>query len=206
MAASQAFDYSALAPEYQAQLRQIASHIHTIGCGQTAAAVEIGNKLIEAKVGLEHGQFGKWCEVEAGYGARRAQLLMNLANFACQEPDVLRIPVSAGYLLSAPSVPEHIIREVLSLAKGGGRVTVSWVEKLLNGQEKEESKQERSSASEVTKIAKLIAGALHPSEATTLRKLLEAAGAPLIQQFVCELQGHLRDKLRGAVSVPLIQP
>lgn len=194
------FDYSGLSQEHQAQLRQTASHIHTIGCRQTAEAVEMGNNFIEAKIGLEYGQFLQWCDIEAGYKARRVQLLMNLANFADKEPDVLRIPVSAGYMLAAPSAPKHIVEHVLSLARGGGRVTVTWVEKLLKAEDEQESKPERSDTSEVAKIAKLIAGALGPGEAAPLRKLLEAAGAPLIQQFVCDLQDHLRDRLHGTVS------
>ena len=128
---------------------------------------------------------------------------MSLANFAAKEPEVLGIPLSAGYLLAAPSAPKHVIQQVLSVARDGGRVKVSWVEKLLEeANKKEQSEPERRSTSEVAKIAKLIAGALGPSQATTLRKVLEAAGATLIQRFVSELQSQLQDKLRGSGTAP----
>lgn len=57
MAASKSFNYSGLSLEHQAQLRRFVSEIHKCGCLQTPAAVEIGNMLIEAKGGLEHGTF-----------------------------------------------------------------------------------------------------------------------------------------------------
>ena len=195
-----AFDYSGLSQEHQAELRRIASHIHTIGCRQTAEAVEMGDNFIKAKIGLEYGQFCDWCTSEAGYNIRKVQLLMSLATFAGKEPDVLRIPVSAGYLLAAPSAPKPIIEQVLALARDGERVKVTWVEKLLKVENEQESAPERSETSEVAKIAKILASALGPGEAASLRKLLEAAGAPLIQQCVCDLQEHLRNALHGAVS------
>jgi len=202
VAASKSFNYSGLSLEHQAQLRRFVSEIHKCGCLQTPAAVEIGNMLIEAKGGLEHGTFEKWCKSEAGYPKRRAELLMSLANFARKQPDVLRIPVSAGYRLAAPSAPAHIIQQVLSAARDGERVTVSWVEKLLEKANKKESKLERSSTSEVTKIAKLIANALEPGQATTLRKVLEAAGPALTKRFVSDLQSQLQDKLHDTSAAP----
>lgn len=202
MAASNNFNYGLLAREHEARLRHLATNIHNIGCKQTAGGVEIGKMLIEAKGGLEHGEFSEWCKSEAGYGTRRAELLMSLANFAAKEPEVLRIPQSAGYLLAAPSAPKHVIQQVLSVARDGGRVKVSWVEKLLEEANKIQSEPERRSTSEVAKIARLIANALGPSQATTLRKLLEAAGAASIQRFVFDLQSQLQDKLCGSGTSP----
>jgi hypothetical protein len=91
MAASQGYNYDKLATAHQERLREIVDHIRSMGCKQTHAAVEIGKMLIEAKGGLQHGEFGRWCAREAGYRPRRAQNLMNLALFATKEPDVLRI-------------------------------------------------------------------------------------------------------------------
>jgi hypothetical protein len=189
------FTYSGLSLEHADQLRRLASDIHKTGCQQTATAVETGRLLIEAKAGLSHGEFGEWCNYEAGYSWRKAQNLMGLANFAEREPDVVNIPVSAGYLLAAPSAPEHIIQQVLSEAKSGGRVLVSWVEELLDEGKKKEPKPPRRSTSEVTKIAKLLVNALEPGQATNFRTLLEAAGATLVQRFVSQLQSQLEEKL-----------
>ena len=201
VAVSNNFNYGLLSGEHEAQLRHLAVTIHNIGCKQCAEGVEIGKMLIAAKAGLEHGQFSEWCVSEAGYRMRRAELLMSLANFAAKEPAVLGIPLSAGYLLAAPSAPKSVIELVLSVARDGGRVRVSWVEKLLEEKNKKQSEQERRT-SEVAKIAKLIASALGPSQATTLRKVLEAAGAALIQRFVYELQSQLQDKLSGSGTAP----
>jgi hypothetical protein len=196
------FNYSGLSSVHQAQLRQFASEIHAFGCHQTSAAVEIGDRLIEAKAGLDHGAFEKWCKSEAGYPKRRAELLMSLANFARKEKDVLRIPVSAGYWLAAPSAPPHIVQEVLSAARGGERVTVSSVKKLLRKANKKEPKPGRGSTSEVSKIAKLIVNALEPGQDTTLRIALEAASAALIHHFVSALQSQLQDKLHDTGAAP----
>jgi hypothetical protein len=200
--ASKIFNYSALSEEHEAQLRRFVSEIHKCGCQQTPAAVEIGNMLIEAKDGLKHGTFEKWCKSEAGYPKRRAELFMSLAKFARGQPDVLRIPVSAGYRLAAPSAPAHIVQQVLSVARDGERVTVAWVEKLLKNANKKESKPERGSTSEVTKIAKLIANALEPGQATTLRKVLEAAGPALTKRFVSDLQSQLQNEVHDISAAP----
>jgi len=202
VAIDKSFNYSGLSSDHQAQLRRFVIKIHECGCQQTPAAVEIGNLLIKAKAGLEHGTFEKWCKSEAGYRKRRAELLMSLANFAGKHSLVLRIPVSAGYRLAAPSAPPHIVQQVLSVARNGERVTVAWVEKLLANANKKESKPERGSTSEVTKIAKLIVNALEPGQATTLRIVLEAAGPALTKRFVSDLQSQLQDELHDTSAAP----
>ena len=127
---------------------------------------------------------------------------MSLANFAGKHSVVLRIPVSAGYRLAAPSAPPHIVQQVLSVARNGERVTVAWVEKLFANANKKESKPERGNTSEVTKIAKLIVNALEPGQATTLRKVLEAAGPALTKRFVSDLQSQLQDELHDTSAAP----
>jgi hypothetical protein len=201
----QSFNYGSLSPDHQAKLRRFISEIHKFGCLQTPAAVEIGKMLIDAKPGLK-GNFEIWCISEAGYPMRKAQLLMNLAKLAGKHSEVLSIPVSAGYRLAAPSTPPDIVQKVLSAARDGKRVTVSWVEELLEKANKKESESERSSTtSEVTKIAKLLANALEPGQARILRKVLEAAGATLTQRFVSQLQSELEDELHDTSAAPLVK-
>ncbi|QAU45896.1 hypothetical protein [Bradyrhizobium guangzhouense] len=194
------FDYRGLPEEQQAKLRGLCSSIHSAGCRNTAGAAEMGNAFNEAKIGLDHGQFTSWCYSEAGYEIRQVQNMMNLANFAGKEPDILLVPMSAGFLLAAPSAPKLVVEKVLKVAREGGRVRVTWVKQLLKPEREKEPAPERSTASEAAKIAKLIAGVLHPGEAVSLRQLLEAADASLIQRFVSDLQENLRAALPGAVS------
>lgn len=200
MRAPESFDYSGLPQEQREPLRRLADHIDRLGCQGTEAAAELGKMLSSAKERLQHGQFVDWCEREAGYRPRKAQLLMNLAVFAIKEPAVLRIPVTAGYMLAAPAAPQHIVQKVLSRARDGGRVKVAWVETLFDAETEKEPKPERSQPSEVTRIARLLASAVGPGQATVLRKLLEAAGATYIQHFVSDLQARLQDKLHDTKS------
>jgi hypothetical protein len=211
MAASPSYNYDRLSAAHQERLREIVDHIHSMGCTQTYAAVEIGKMLMEAKGGLQHGEFGQWCTREAGYRPRKAQNLMNLALFATREPDVLHIPASAGFMLAAPTAPPHIVQLVLSRARDGGRVTVAWVEQLLAVKNEEEPRAERSNTSEFIKIARLLASAVGNSEAKALRKLLEAASAASIQRFVADLQSSLQnslhdDALASSINRTLPQP
>ena len=194
------FDYSGLPEEQQAKLRGLLSRIDSTGCRNTAGTAEMGKAFKEAKIGLDHAQFTSWCDSEAGYEIRQVQHMMNLANFAEKEPDILLVPMSAAFLLAAPSAPKPVVEKVLKVAREGGRVRVTWVKQLLKPEREEETAPERSAASEAAKIAKLIAGALHPGEAISLRKLLEAADASLIQRFVSDLQENLRAALPSAVS------
>jgi hypothetical protein len=70
---------------------------------------------------------------------------------------------------------------------------VVWVEELLAAENEREPKPARSETSEVTKIARLLAKAVGPQQATALRKLLEAASSALVQHFIADLQDRLPD-------------
>jgi hypothetical protein len=70
--------------------------------------VEIGRRLTDAKRRLGHGRFLVWLAAEFGWSERTAENFMRVyvlrgkfANFAD-----LDVPLSALYLLAAPSTPD----------------------------------------------------------------------------------------------------
>ncbi len=75
--------------------------------------IDIGNKLIEVKARLGHGNFGTWLDTEFGWGKDTANRFMNVAsNFANCEISNMFAP-SALYLLSAPSTPDEARHEAI---------------------------------------------------------------------------------------------
>lgn len=69
-----------------------------------------GQKLIETKDLLPHGQFQDWVQTEFGFSQRTAQNFMNVAErFAEKSETVSLFSDSALYLLAAPSTPAAAI-------------------------------------------------------------------------------------------------
>jgi hypothetical protein len=86
------------------------------------SAVAIGERLIDVKQRLEHGQFGDWCATEFGMSQRTAQNLMNVARtFAGKSETVSLLSDSALYLLAAPSTPEPARAEVIEETQATGK-------------------------------------------------------------------------------------
>lgn len=76
--------------------------------------IEIGQKLIEVKERLAHGQFGGWLESEFGWDQRTAQNFMRVGGqFKNENFSHLDFAPSALYALAAPSTPEPTRQEAI---------------------------------------------------------------------------------------------
>jgi hypothetical protein len=88
--------------------------------------IHIGKALLEVKRHLSHGGFLRWVECEAGIPVRTAQAYMRVANWASDKcATVAHLSPSALHLLSAASVPEDFVNDVLSRAEAGERIAPS---------------------------------------------------------------------------------
>lgn len=118
------FDYQSLDTETRAIVQQRTDEIKTLMKRTARDIIEIGEKLIEVKSRLPHGEFGKWLEGEFGWADRTAQRFMNVASvFKSDTVSDLDIQTKALYLLAAPSTPEAARSEAIRLAENGQRVT-----------------------------------------------------------------------------------
>ncbi len=94
---------------------------------------EVGQKLVEVRSWLKHGQFEAWLKVEFGWSHRTAynfisvyETFQDSANFA-----VIDVAASALYLLAAPSTPHDVRDGFLKQAQAGKKITYKQVHDAL---------------------------------------------------------------------------
>jgi hypothetical protein len=85
--------------------------------------VEIGSRLVAAKKLCGYGYWLPWLEREFGWSDKTAERFMSLASGKIDKLSNLDLPVSALYLLAAPSTPAEIIEAVAERGKKGERLS-----------------------------------------------------------------------------------
>lgn len=87
---------------------------------QTAQGIiEIGQRLIEVKERLGHGNFIPWLKSEFNWSLQSAKRFMNVAETFGQNQQIVDFYPSALYALAAPSIPDEAREEALTLAESG---------------------------------------------------------------------------------------
>ncbi len=118
------FDYDTLETEARIVVKQRTGEIKTLVRRAAQDIIEIGQKLIEVKEHLEHGQFGAWLKAEFSWDDRTARRFMAVAEqFKSDNLSDLQIAPSALYLLAAPSTPDAARDEALERAAAGETIT-----------------------------------------------------------------------------------
>lgn len=117
--------YDTLTPENRVAVKQKTTEIkeHLRHTAQNIR--EIGQRLVDVRSRLKYGQFDSWLKFEFDWSRRTAYNFINVyetfgncANFA-----QITIPISALYLLAAPSTPLKIRSEFLERAMAGQKVS-----------------------------------------------------------------------------------
>jgi DUF3102 family protein len=120
--------------EPTAALAEHAVAIRELGKKTVEQVIEIGRRLDECQRLLGHGKFGAWLKTEFGWSERTAQRFMSLHDLAESRSDNLsdlNLPISALYLLSAPSTPEKARDEVFERAEAGEPMGVAEVKAAI---------------------------------------------------------------------------
>lgn len=116
------YDYDLIPAEQRNQVQAAAVEIVQAGRRAQDDLMKIGQRLIEVKELLEHGQFQEWCETEFQMTARTARNMMNVAKvFGDKTETVSVLGDSVMYLLAAPSTPEEARVEVIEQAQAAGK-------------------------------------------------------------------------------------
>ena len=111
----------------QTVLDQCAEKIRFLGKRTVADLLEIGRLLDEVKhSGLGRAGFLQWIDHEFGWSEDTAERYIALHKLRRQLPQVadVSIPVSALYLLAAPSTPMQAVEEAVAKAEAGERTSV----------------------------------------------------------------------------------
>jgi hypothetical protein len=116
-------------------LRSHARHIQQIGRRAVRDIVEIGRRLCDAKRRLGHGKFLCWIAAEFGWSERTAENFMRIYDLSKSEKfanlDVVQLPISALYLLAAPSTPDQAIEQVAMRAGNSNGLSLADVKDII---------------------------------------------------------------------------
>ena len=156
---------------------------------------EVGQKLVEVRSQLEHGQFEVWLSAEFGWSRRTAYNFINVyeafsdsTNFA-----QLDIATSALYKLAAPSTPESVRHQFLDKAQKGEKVTHKQISQALtaakNSSVVAKSKPSASPSSKILQvIPKARAGLEVPKAETTLNSQPPISSKSIMTQTQIEIK------------------
>lgn len=130
------YDYSLIDAGQRSQVQNAAVAIVRSGRKAQDGMIEMGQRLLEVKELLPHGQFSDWCDTEFSMSQRTVQRMMAVADaFRDDEKrhTVSLFSDSALYLLAAPSTPEAAREELIAEAQtSGSSPTKARVQEIIN--------------------------------------------------------------------------
>jgi hypothetical protein len=114
-------------------LRAHAREIQKLGRRAVRDVVEIGRRLSDAKRRVGHGKFLTWIAAEFGWSERSAENFMRLHELSLKSANFadLDLPLSALYLLAAPSTPDTALVAVAARAGKGNGLSVAEVKDII---------------------------------------------------------------------------
>jgi response regulator of citrate/malate metabolism len=143
------FDYANLDSETSLFVKQQTGEIKSLMKRTAQGILEIGQKLLEIKQKLGHGNFLDWLKVEFNWSEPTAQRFMQVARqFKFINLMDLEIAPSALYVLSAPSTPELVREEAIARAQAGENITYTTAQEI-------KQKHQPTSTSKVKKDKKI---------------------------------------------------
>jgi Protein of unknown function (DUF3102) len=118
------FDYTSLDLDTASFVRQQTGELKALMQRAAQDIFEIGQRLIEVKEKLGHGNYLNWLEAEFGWTDRTARNYTTVAKqFKSETISNLPIAPSALYILAAPSTPVEIREEAIARAQSGEPIT-----------------------------------------------------------------------------------
>jgi hypothetical protein len=120
------FEYGILDNETRMVVQKCTNEIKALMRRTSQDIIDIGQKLIEVKEHLGHGNFINWLKSEFNWSVSTATKFMQVgAQFKFVNFTNLNITASALYLIAAPSTPKQARAEVLERASLGENISYS---------------------------------------------------------------------------------
>lgn len=126
------FDYTALDTETRIVVQQRTTEIKALMKRAASDIIEIGQKLIEVKERLGHGDWEPWLKTEFDWSYPTAARFMQVGRAFNQSYQIDNFAPSALYLLAAPSTPESARLEALERAEQGEPITHSTAKAIVS--------------------------------------------------------------------------
>jgi len=125
------FDYAALDSDKTIRIQCWTAEIKTL---VKQAVIQAGQRMINVRNELDHGQFLGWLRLEfPDIGQRTAYNMINVAEcFSDANLQNLQVSTSALYLLASSSTPDDARAEALERAEAGETITYSKARQIVN--------------------------------------------------------------------------
>jgi len=127
------FDYEILELENRSVVQQRTKEIKARLRRAAQDIWEIGQKLVEVRSWLKHGQFEVWLKTEFGWSHRTAYNFINVYETFGKAAKFAEIDIAASalYLLAAPSTPKNIRDQFVQQAIAGDKITYKNVRQTI---------------------------------------------------------------------------
>jgi hypothetical protein len=125
------FDYGGLDEQTRILVQERTGEIKGLMRRTVEDILAIGQKLVEVKAHLAHGQFGTWLQSEFRWSQDTAENFMRVAKRFGEIPNVAEFAPSVLYVLAAPSTPEAAIEEAIHISRGSEQITVKNVRAIV---------------------------------------------------------------------------
>lgn len=158
------FDYSFFAPEVREKVVDAYYRIRSCLRRTSEDIVTIGRLLMQVK-DLIGDSLDGWAQMELGLSMSTVRRFMLAAKKAEIMPEIESLPPKILYLLSEPSVPDTIVKQIIEKSKSGRKVTAKEVEAAV--------RQARAAEERARQLEADLDAAL--TEATDLRQRLAEA-------------------------------
>lgn len=133
------FEYGSLHEDTRLFVQQRTDEIKELMRSTAEDIIHIGQKLLDVKERLDHGDFESWLDKEFAWSLRTARRFMNVATrFKPANLADLSVAPSALYLLSAPSTPDEAVEEALDRAADGEQITHQVAKSIVESHKPEE--------------------------------------------------------------------
>jgi len=179
-----------------------AQAIRALGKRVVDDVIEIGRRLVDCRDNhLEHGQWLPWLKREFNWSRQTADNFIHVYEAQEKLPNFgnLDLPVSALYLLFAPSTPDEARNAVIERAKSGEALPVAEIKRVVRNIVVKKVAVPKPPPTEDTKGHKP-----KPSDAyATLKPSHERAARKLFNHFAKvpgEIQRHFLGVLRGDIG------
>lgn len=180
---AQSFDYDALDSETRIIVQQRTSEIKSLIRHTAQGIIDIGQKLIEVKQQLGHGNFMKWLKSEFNWSISTATRFMQVGErFKFVNLVNLELAASALYLLAAPSTPPLAREEALERATQGE--AVSYIKaKTIVTRHKEAANSKAAKPDSVDVLAETVASnSSTPASPCPVGQTVEVQSAAVLEQ------------------------
>jgi hypothetical protein len=146
-------------PANQALLSEHAAEIRALGKRALADLIEIGRLLTECKRICGHGNWLPWLEREFGWTEMTATRFINVYDMSKSNKLLdLELPISALYLLAAPSTPETARADIIKRAQSGEVIPISEVRRTIDAAKGREQPVKRSNLPAMYRAREIQAG------------------------------------------------